>query len=90
MPGFPDSFAPFYATPPGTMVSSTISKVTGSLITNLREMTQKYQNRTARWNKDKHVPSGWGHVKEPSPLEKIAHFAYEKLQFKDSLKPGSK
>ena len=90
MPGFPDSFAPFYATPPGTMVSSTISKVTGYLITNLRGLTQQYQNRTSKWNRDGHVPSGWGHVAEPGLLKKIAHFAYEKLQFSDSPKPGSK
>ena len=89
MPGFPDSFAPFYATPPGTIVSSTLSRVTGSLISNLREMTQQYQNRTTKWNKDGRVPSGWGHVAEPGPLQKIAHFAYEKLQFSDSPKPGS-
>ncbi len=90
MPGFPDSFAPFYSTPPGTIVSSTLSRVTGSIISNLREMTQQYQNRTTKWNKDGHVPSGWGHVQEPGPLKKIAHFAYEKLQFSDSPKPGSK
>ncbi len=89
MPGFPDSFAPFYATPPGTIVSSTISRVTGSLISNLREMTQEYQNRTAKWNSEGHVPSGWGHVAEPGLLKKIAHFAYEKLQFSKSPKPGS-
>lgn len=90
MPGFPDSFAPFYATPPGTMVSSTISKMTGSVVRNLRQMTQDYQNRTAKWNRDGHVPSGWGHVEEPGLLKKIAHFAYEKLQFRNSPKPGSR
>ena len=87
MPGFPDSFAPFYATPPGTMVSSTISKVTGGFVSNLRQMTQQYQNRTAKWNREGHVPSGWGHVEEPGLLKKIAHFAYEKLQFRKSPKP---
>lgn len=90
MPGFPDSFAPFYATPPGTMVSSTISKMTGSIVRNLRQMTQEYQNRTAKWNREGHVPSGWGHVEEPGLIKKIAHFAYEKLQFRNSPKPGSK
>ena len=89
MPGFPDSFAPFYARPPGTMVSSTMSRMTGSIVRNLRQMTQQYQNRTAKWNKEGHVPSGWGHVDEPSILKKIAHFAYEKLQFSNSPKPGS-
>jgi len=90
MPGFPDSFAPFYATPPGTIVSSTISKVTGSLISNLREMSMQYQNRTEKWNKDGEVPSGWGHVEEPNILDKVVHFAYQKLQFRNSPKPGSK
>jgi len=90
MPGFPDSFAPFYSTPPGTIVSSTLSRVTGSLISNLREMTMQYQNRTAKWNKDGAVPSGWGHVEEPNALKKVMHYAYEKMQFKDSPKPGSK
>jgi len=90
MPGFPDSFAPFYATPPGTIVSSTLSRVTGSLISNLREMTMEYQNRTERWDKAGEVPSGWGHVKEPNPIQKIVHFAYQKLQYRGSVKPGSK
>ena len=90
MPGFPDSFAPFYKTPPGTMVSSNISRVTGTVIRNLREMTMKYHNRTPKWTKEGHVPSGWGHVKEPNLLKKVIHYTYEKMQFSDSPKPGSK
>lgn len=89
MPGFPDSFAPFYETPPGTLVSSNLSRVTGSLVRNLRQITQKYQNRTRKWKKTGHVPSGWGHVDQPGFVEKIAHFAYEKIQFMNSPKPGS-
>ena len=54
---------------------------------NLRKMTQNYQNRTTKWNKDGKVPSGWGHVEEPNLLEKVAHFAYQKLQFWNSPKP---
>lgn len=90
MPGFPDSFAPFYKAPPGTMISTNLSRASGSLIRNLRQMTQSYQNRTPKWIKDGHVPSGWAHVGEPSTFGKIIHFAYEKLQYKGSLKPGSK
>lgn len=90
MPGFPDNFAPFYATPPGTAVSSTISRTTGFVVRNLRQLTQTFQNRTRKWDKDGHVPSGWGHVEEPGFLKKIAHFAYEKLQFRNSPKPGEK
>lgn len=90
MPGFPDSFAPFYQTPPGTLISSNLSRTTGFVVRNLREITQTFQNRTPKWNRDGHVPSGWGHVEEPGFLKKIAHFAYEKLQFKNSPKPGSR
>ena len=90
MPGFPDSFAPFYKTPPGTMVSSNISRVTGTVIRNLREMSMSNLNRTAKWDKDGHVPSGWGHVREPNMIKKGVKYAYQKMQFSDSPKPGSK
>lgn len=90
MPGFPDSFAPFYKTPPGTMVSSNISRVTGTVIRNLREMSMGNLNRTTKWDKDGHVPSGWGHVKEPNLVKKVVKYAYQKMQFSDSPKPGSK
>ncbi|MFS4491301.1 hypothetical protein [Maribacter sp. 2308TA10-17] len=89
MPGFPDSFAPFYKTPPGTMVSSSISKVTGTVIRNLREMSMANLNRTTKWDEDGHVPSGWGHVKEPNLVKKVVKYAYQKMQFSDSPKPGS-
>jgi NiFe hydrogenase small subunit HydA len=32
MPGFPDKFTPFYKAPPGSLVSSTVSRMVGSLI----------------------------------------------------------
>ena len=90
MPGFPDSFAPFYKMPPGTLVSSTVSKATGSVIRNLRKMSMAYLNRTDRWDKNGNVPSGWGHVEEQSVLRKVIHFMYQKVQFNDSPKPRSK
>lgn len=90
MPGFPDSFAPFYETPPGTVISSNISRTTGFVIRNLRDLTQKFNNRSNTWKDKKRVPNGWGHVEEPNLLEKVAHFAYEKLQFKNGGKPGAK
>ena len=88
MPGFPDSFAPFYATPPGTIVSSTVSRTTGLLIRNLRGISQNFQNKAPQWH-GKKVPSGWGHVEELSTFEKVTHFFYEKLQFANSPKPGT-
>ncbi|MEQ9424332.1 MAG: hypothetical protein RJQ09_07955 [Cyclobacteriaceae bacterium] len=88
MPGFPDAFAPFYQAPPGTNVSSNISRTTGFLVRNLRRMTQAYQNKTGRWKEKNHVPSGWGHVRKPNLREKVTHYFYEKLQFSNSPKPG--
>ena len=88
MPGFPDSFAPFYQEPPGTIVSSNLSRLSGLLIRNLRSISQNFQNKSNRWH-DKKVPTGWGHVKGLSIGEKVTHYFYEKLQFSDSPKPGT-
>jgi hydrogenase small subunit len=90
MPGFPDNFSPFYTKPPGTIVSSTVSKTTGYFIRNLRRFSMMYANRTGLWNKNNHVPSGWGHVEEASTLQKVSHYFYSKIQFKNSVRPGSK
>jgi hydrogenase small subunit len=89
MPGFPDNFSPFYTEPPGTMVSSTTSKTTGFFIRNLRRFSMMYGNRSKRWIKDGHVPSGWGRVDDISTLQKVGHYFYEKIQFYGSIKPGS-
>lgn len=81
MPGFPDSFAPFYKRAPGTLVSSSASRVHGSIIRNLRKMTRKFLNRTPNWNEKGAIPSGWGHVPEPNLLERAQHRFYERLQW---------
>lgn len=88
MPGFPDRFSPFYATPPGTVVSSTASRANGLLIRNLRQLTQKYMNLTPQWEEENHVPSGWGDVKDAKVQHKVAHFFYRKLQFLYGTRPG--
>ncbi len=49
-----------------------------------------YANRTNIWNKNNHVPSGWGHVEEASTLQKVAHYFYSKIQFHNSVRPGMK
>lgn len=90
MPGFPDSFAPFYVKPPGTMISSTTSRATGYFIRNLRRFSMMYANRTPLWNKNNHVPSGWGHVEPPGTLQKLSHYFYHKIQFMDSFQPGTR
>ena len=90
MPGFPDNFSPFYTKPPGTIVSSTVSKTTGYFIRNLRRFSMMYANRSNAWNKNNEVPSGWGYVEKPSTLQKVGHYFYSKMQFTGSVRPGSK
>ncbi len=88
MPGFPDRFAPFYKRPPGTIVSSTTSRTVGSFVRPLRRITMQFQNREPRWDKEGHVPSGWGNVPEPGPVKKGVHYFYEKWQFLNAARPG--
>lgn len=88
MPGFPDKFAPFYKTPPGSLVSSTASRAMGSFIRPLRRISQRDRNREPNWDKAGEVPSGWGHPDEPSSTDRFTHIFYEKLQFMGSRKPG--
>ena len=80
MPGFPDAFAPFYKAPPGKFVSGTASRIVGSFIRPLRQISQRKGNLTPLWAKTGHIPSGWGHVKAPGFLMKTAHYFYKKIQ----------
>lgn len=88
MPGFPDRFAPFYKRPPGTIISSTGARAVGSFVRPLRRITMQFQNRETRWDKEKHVPSGWGHVGAPGRFEKAIHYFYEKWQYWHTERPG--
>ena len=72
---------PFYVRPPGTLLSSTASRGHGFIIRTLRRQTQFFQNRSMRWRKGHHIPSGWGHVREPNIVDKVGHFFYEKIQY---------
>ena len=87
MPGFPDRFSPFYNRPPGTIVSSSMSRTTGTFVKPLRRITQHFANRETRWDREQHVPSGWGHASAPSRLEKTVHYFYEKWQFLNGERP---
>jgi len=78
MPGFPDRFSPFYKMPPGATLSTSGAKLTGLFIRPLRRLTQEFQNRERRWDDTGQVPSGWGHVGEPSGPAKIAHYFYDR------------
>ena len=88
MPGFPDRFSPFYQTPPGAVLSTKPAKVTGAFVRPLRRLSMRFQNREARWDRTGRVPSGWGHVKEPSIMERAIHFLYDKWQFRTAERPG--
>lgn len=90
MPAFPDGFSPFYEKPPGTIISSTASRGHGFIIRTLRRQTQFFQNRTRRWMENGHVPSGWGHVREPNIIDRVGEYFYQKMQFAKSVKPGSR
>jgi hydrogenase small subunit len=89
MPGFPDAFAPFYKSPPGTTLSSTTSRSVGSFIRPLRRIHQRKSNLNARWSANG-VPTGWGHVSKPGPAMRVAEYFFEKLQtWGSSFRPGS-
>ena len=91
MPGFPDAFAPFYKRPPGALLSSTISRTTGTFISYLRDFTNHSRNMTARWKDQGKVPSGWAKVRgEARPLERAVGYFYDKLKAQGTrFEPGS-
>ena len=74
MPGFPDKFSPFYVAPPGSMLSSTTSRLVGSFIRRLRVATMTDKNRSTRWTEG--APSGWAMQKSPpnTTLKLMAKF----------------
>ncbi|MEO7674957.1 MAG: hydrogenase expression protein HypE [Pyrinomonadaceae bacterium] len=89
MPGFPDKFAPFYSTPPGSSVSSNTARTYGAVVRRLRRITMKFQNQESRWEESGHNPSGWSAMDKPSLASRGIHFLYEKMQFRGSTKPGT-
>ena len=90
MPGFPDSFAPFYKMPPGTILSSNSSRAYGFAIRRLRRITQDFLDQEIRWDWKGEVPSGWGDHSKPSWLRRGVHFFYERWQQLGSDPPGRK
>jgi len=90
MPGFPDAFAPFYKAPPGTMISSTMSRGTGGFISYLRGFTQRSRNMTSRWKQDEKIPSGWANVDgKTSPVDQTVSFFYGIKRMGTAFSPGS-
>jgi hydrogenase small subunit len=89
MPGFPDKFSPFYKTPVGAAVSTAATRLVGSFIRPLRQLSQRDRNRESRWDKAGAVPDGWGKVPEPWFGDRVQLFFYKKLQFWGGTRPGS-
>jgi hydrogenase small subunit len=84
MPGFPDKFTPFYKTPPGSKVSTSASRLLGTLIKPLRNYSNQHLNREVRWDLHEDTPSGWDpHHPEPSPVSEMGHKFYDRLRRAD-------
>ncbi|MBI3966217.1 MAG: hydrogenase expression protein HypE [Chloroflexi bacterium] len=87
MPGFPDKFTPFYQRPPGATVSSMMSRLVGSFVRPLRQMSQRERNREIRWHE--HVPSGWALATgQPTLTHRVVEFFYDRVQYLGSERPG--
>jgi len=79
MPGFPDKFSPMYSAPPGSLISTTTSKVVGGFIRRMRRMSMADKNVSARWGED--VPSGWARYQTgPTGVIKAVHKAARAVQ----------
>jgi hydrogenase small subunit len=81
MPGFPDKFTPFYKRSPGSLASSTASRLLGSVVRPLRMYTNNHLNREVRWDLHGDVPSGWARAQaEPGPVNALGHKLYDRLR----------
>ena len=91
MPGFPDKYAPFYKSPPGSAISGGVSKVYGGGIRRLRRMSMKTGNREPMWDNADEVPSAWDRAHgDRDPLDRVNAFFYKKLQYKGSVHHGKR
>lgn len=81
MPGFPDKFTPFYKRPPGSLASSTVARMTGSMIRPLRKFSNNNLNREVRWDKEGTSPTAFSREKyEPSVLQDVTHHFYDRMR----------
>lgn len=84
MPGFPDKFTPFYKAPPGSALSSGMSRMVGSVMRPLRRFTNENLNREVRWDRDGTTPTAWArHSTTPGPVNAAAHRFYDAVRRSD-------
>jgi len=69
-------------------LSTKPAKLTGTFVRPLRRLSMRFQNREVHWDDVGAVPTGWGHVKEPSPLERVLHALYDWWRFRTAERPG--
>jgi len=88
MPGFPDKFTPFYKRPPGSLASTTVSRMVGSVIRPLRKFSNNNLNREVRWDREGTSPTAFSREKdEPSLLADVGHKFYDKMRrFSDTAR----
>lgn len=87
MPGFPDKFEPFYKTPPGSRVSTSMARLYGSFVRPLRRISQLERNREPRWRDT--TPTGWAMEYDKVTLtHRAVEFFYHKLQYFGANQPG--
>jgi hydrogenase small subunit len=53
MPGFPDKFMPFMDEPPGSTLSTAMTKAYGTMIRKLRSITNATVNKEPKWRHNK-------------------------------------
>jgi hydrogenase small subunit len=81
MPGFPDKFSPITEIAPGSLISSTTSKIVGGAIRKMRYISKVDKNMTARWDAAGEPSSGWARARtSPSGAQKVIHKFYHKYQ----------
>ncbi|MGQ0743772.1 MAG: hydrogenase expression protein HypE [Acidimicrobiales bacterium] len=80
MPGFPDKFSPITEVAPGSILSSTTSKIAGGFIRRMRYISKNDKNMSRRW--DEEIPSGWARAQSaPRGAQKMMHRFYSKYQY---------
>lgn len=91
MPGFPDKFAPFYKTPPGSTLSGAMARTYGAHIRRLRRISMSHRNREPLWDQTGEVPSGFAREKKrPALMAKVEGFFYQRLQYRGSVHLGKR
>ncbi|MFN2608411.1 MAG: hydrogenase expression protein HypE [Acidimicrobiales bacterium] len=84
MPGFPDKFTPFYKKSPGSMLSTSTSRMVGGFIKPLRQITNNHLNREVRWDLHESIPTGWARYEPETDFKgKVIHHFYDKLRRSD-------